>query len=193
MSELWAAYWPVILIAVAIGLITGFLIFRPKQRVTLTKEEAPVRPHMAVARTAEVPPPAPAPASAPAMSSPASPDDSDGGGEGEDLADEAAAAISDVTGEIIGAPVHSHLPGSRGVPDNLQKLKGVGPKLAGLLQSKGLVRYEQIAALSPEDVDRIDADLGAFRGRLTRDRIVEQAGYLARGDQAGYEEQFGKL
>ncbi len=195
MSELWAAYWPVFLIAVAIGLIVGFLIFRPKQRVTLTKDDAPVRPHMAVARTAEVPAhsPAPAPAPAPLAANPPSRDDSDGGGEGEDLADEAAAAISDVTGEIIGAPVHSHLPGSRGVPDNLQKLKGVGPKLAGLLQSKGLVRFEQIAALSPEDVHRLDADLGAFRGRLMRDRVVEQAGYLARGDHAGYEEQFGKL
>lgn len=192
MSELWAAYWPVILVAVAIGLITGFLIFRPKQRVTLTKEEAPVRPHMAVARTTEVPPPAPTPAPTSSFAPP-SKDDSDGGGEGEDLADEAAAAISDVTGEFLGAPVHSHLPGSRGVPDDLQKLKGVGPKLAGLLQSKGLVRYEQIAALSQEDVQRIDADLGAFRGRLTRDRVVEQAGYLARGDQAGYEAQFGKL
>lgn len=191
MSELWAAYWPVILIAVAIGLITGFLIFRPKQRVTLTKDSAPVRPHMAVERTTEVPRTVASPA--PVRAEPPSHDDSDGGGEGEDLADEAAAAISDVTGEIIGAPVHENLPGSRGVPDDLQRLKGVGPKLAGLLQSKGLTRYDQIAGLSADDVQRLDADLGAFKGRLTRDRIVEQAGYLARGDEAGYEAQFGKL
>ncbi len=176
MSELWAAYWPVVLIAVAIGLITGFLIFRPKQRVTLTRDEAPVRPHMV------------APAAAPA-----SPRDSDGGGEGEGIADEAAAAVSDVAGEFIGAPVHGNLPGSHGVPDDLQRLKGVGPKLAALLASKGLTRYEQIAALTHEDVERIDADLGAFRGRLTRDRVIEQAAFLARGDRDGYEAQFGKL
>jgi predicted flap endonuclease-1-like 5' DNA nuclease len=42
-------------------------------------------------------------------------------------------------------------------------------------------------------VERIDAELGAFRGRLVRDRIVEQAAFLARGDQAGYEASFGKL
>lgn len=191
MSELWVAYWPVILIAVAIGLITGFLMFRPKQRVTLTKESAPVRPHMAVERTAEVP--RTIVTRSPERSEPPSRDDSDGGGEGEDLADEAAAAISDVTGEIIGVPVHENLPGSRGVPDDLQKLKGVGPKLAGLLQAKGLTRYDQIAALTAEDIQRLDADLGAFKGRLTRDRVVEQAGYLARGDQGGYEAQFGKL
>lgn len=178
MSELWAAYWPVVLIAVAIGLITGFLIFRPKQRVTLTRDEAPVRPHMAVA------------ASSPPTRNAR---DNDGGGEGEGIADEAAAAVSDVAGEIIGAPVHDNLPGSHGVPDDLQRLKGVGPKLAALLNSKGLTRYEQIALLTPEDVERIDADLGAFRGRLTRDRVVEQAAFLARGDRDGYEAQFGKL
>ena len=187
MSELWAAYWPVILIAVAIGLITGFLIFRPKQRVTLTRDEGPVRPHMTASTGTQS-----ASQPAPVRQRP-SPDDSDRGGEGEDLVDEAAAAVSDVTGEIIGAPVHSHLSGSQGVPDDLQKLKGVGPKLAGLLQSKGLTRYEHIAALSDEEVQRLDVDLGAFRGRLTRDRVVEQAAYLSRGDRAGYEERFGKL
>lgn len=174
MSELWAAYWPVVTIAIAIGLVTGFLIFRPKQRVTLSKDSAPVRPHMA------------APTASPPVRRARD-------GEGEGLASEAAAAVSDVTGEIIGAPVHSNLPGSQGVPDDLQRMKGVGPKLAALLNSKGLMRFEQIAALTPDDVERIDADLGAFRGRLARDRVVEQAHYLARGDQHGYEAQFGKL
>jgi predicted flap endonuclease-1-like 5' DNA nuclease len=186
MSELWSAYWPMILVAVAIGLITGILIFRPRQRVTLSKDEAPVRAHM--------------------MQSQAKPTgtldqhrevparfDSDGGGEGEGVVDEVAAATSDVIGQVLGTPVHSHLPGSHGAPDDLQRMKGVGPKLAALLNSRGLLRYEQIAALGPEEVERLDAELGAFKGRLVRDRIVEQAGYLARGDQAGYEAAFGKL
>jgi len=185
MSELWAAYWPVILVAVAIGLITGILIFRPKQRVTLSRDEVPVRPHMrqpeSTAQQLEQ------------ERQPPSPADSDGGGEGEGFADEVAAATSDVIGQVLGTNVHSNLPGSHGVPDDLQRMKGVGPKLAALLNSRGLVRFEQIAALSPEEVERLDAELGAFKGRLTRDRVVEQAGYLARGDQAGYETAFGKL
>jgi hypothetical protein len=37
------------------------------------------------------------------------------------------------------------------------------------------------------------ASLGAFRGRFERDRIQEQADYLARGDIGGYESKFGKL
>jgi predicted flap endonuclease-1-like 5' DNA nuclease len=183
MTELWNAYWPMILIAVAIGLLVGTIAFRrPKQKVTLSKVETPVRPHMAStnpAVTHERPVP--------------SPDDSDGGGEGEDVGDHMAAAASDVVGQVLGTNVHEQLPGSQGVGDDLQRMKGVGPKLASLLQGKGLTRYEQIAALTLEEVAALDADLGAFKGRLARDRVVEQAGYLARGDQAGYEAAFGRL
>ena len=180
MSELLNAYWPMILVAVAIGLIVGLVIFRrPKQRVTLSKAEAPVRPHMTAAVEHERPVPSRL--------------DRDGGGEGEGVGDEVAAATSDVIGQFVEAPVHSNLPGSHGVPDDLQRMKGVGPKLAGLLSGRGLTRFEQIAALTPDEVTAIDADLGAFKGRLTRDRVVEQARYLARGDEAGYEAAFGKL
>ena len=42
-------------------------------------------------------------------------------------------------------------------------------------------------------IDRLDPQLGAFRGRIARDRIVEQADYLARGDVDGFEQRFGKL
>lgn len=178
MTELWNAYWPMILLAIAIGLISGLIAFRrPKQKVTLSKADAPVRPHMAsIAQEQAVPT-----------------HTSDGGGERNGFSDEIAAATSDVLGQVIGAPVHSNLPGSHGVPDDLQRMKGVGPKLAGLLASRGLVRFEQIAALSPQEITALDADLGAFKGRLTRDRVIEQAAYLARGDQAGYEREFGKL
>jgi len=39
----------------------------------------------------------------------------------------------------------------------------------------------------------LDEQLGAFRGRIQRDRIVEQAQFLERGDTDGFEQQFGKL
>ena len=45
MAEVWNAYWPIILVALAIGLIIGYLLLRPRQRVTLT-DSAPLRPHM---------------------------------------------------------------------------------------------------------------------------------------------------
>jgi predicted flap endonuclease-1-like 5' DNA nuclease len=114
-------------------------------------------------------------------------------GEGRGLADEAAAAVSDVAGPIIGAKVHAELPGASGPPDDLVKLKGVGPKLAALLNTRGITRFDQIAKLTPGQVEALDESLGAFRGRFTRDRIVDQADYLARGDIDGFEQRFGKL
>ena len=113
--------------------------------------------------------------------------------EGKGVADEAAAAAGDVAGEILDAKVHEELPGASGPPDDLQVLKGVGPKLASILNARGLTRYEQIAGLSPGQIETLDENLGAFRGRLTRDQVVEQANYLARGDREGFEARFGKL
>ena len=80
-----------------------------------------------------------------------------------------------------------------GEPDDLLLLKGVGPKLADALRAQGLTRFDQIASLSDSQIGQIDESLGAFRGRLTRDRVVEQADYLARGDRDGFEAKFGKL
>jgi predicted flap endonuclease-1-like 5' DNA nuclease len=163
--EFMTIYWPVLLIGVLIGAIVGYLMFRPRQRVTLSKD-IPVRPHM---------PPAPKLH------------------EGRGIGDEAAAAASDVAGQILGARVHDHLPGASGPPDDLVLLKGVGPKFAMLLNERGITRFDQIASLSPHQVEDIDAALGAFRGRFTRDRIVEQADYLSRGDLDGYRAKFGNL
>jgi predicted flap endonuclease-1-like 5' DNA nuclease len=62
-----------------------------------------------------------------------------------------------------------------------------------LLNERGIIRFEQLASLSGADLDRVDQDLGPFRGRLQRDQIPAQADYLARGDEDGFEQRFGKL
>ncbi|WP_294294844.1 helix-hairpin-helix domain-containing protein [uncultured Sphingomonas sp.] len=77
--------------------------------------------------------------------------------------------------------------------DDLTQLKGVGPKLAARLNELGITTYAQIAALSPTEAEILDAQLGSFQGRMSRDRWVEQAGHLARDDRAGFEAAFGKL
>jgi len=69
----------------------------------------------------------------------------------------------------------------------------VGPKFADRLHALGFHRFEQLASLTPVEIERLDEQLGPFRGRLTRDRIVEQADYLARGDTDGFEQRFGKI
>ena len=115
------------------------------------------------------------------------------GEEGRAVTDEGAAAARDVAGQILGVDEHLNIPPADGPPDNLQTLKGVGPKLASQLHAAGITRFEQIAGLSPTEAATLDAKMGAFRGRLERDRVVEQARFLARGDRDGYEAIFGKL
>lgn len=77
--------------------------------------------------------------------------------------------------------------------DDLTRIKGLGPKLAALLRSLGVTGFAQIAAWSDADIDRIDAQLGTFAGRIRRDNWVDQAKFLAAGDRTGFEGQFGKL
>lgn len=77
--------------------------------------------------------------------------------------------------------------------DDLLRLKGVGPKLNQLLIELGVTRYAQIAAWTDADIAAIDARLGNFKGRPTRDQWVDQARYLAAGDTAGFEAKYGKL
>lgn len=174
MVELFNQYWPVVLVALAIGIITGFLMFRPRQRVRLS-DEAPRRPHMTGAAATK---PIDKPTSLRARS------------EGWGIGAEAAAAVSDLTGELLRTQVHGEMVGAS---DDLQRLKGVGPRFVTLLHSQGIFRFDQIARLTPNEVERIDQAMGSFRGRFARDRIVEQADYLARGDTDGYEQAFGKL
>lgn len=80
-----------------------------------------------------------------------------------------------------------------GEVDDLRKIKGVGPKLVLLLHSLDVTRYDQIAGWTEADIDRVDAQLGSFAGRIRRDNWVEQAKFLAAGDAAGFEGKFGKL
>jgi predicted flap endonuclease-1-like 5' DNA nuclease len=77
--------------------------------------------------------------------------------------------------------------------DDLTRIKGLGPKLAALLGPLGVTSFAQIAEWDDAEIDRIDAQLGAFAGRIRRDNWVEQAKLLASGDTAAYEAKFGKL
>jgi predicted flap endonuclease-1-like 5' DNA nuclease len=79
------------------------------------------------------------------------------------------------------------------IASDLTQIKGLGPKLAATLAEQGITRVEQIAALTPDAAAELDAKLGSFKGRMTRDRWVEQAKLLSAGDRAGYEAAFGKL
>ncbi len=70
-------------------------------------------------------------------------------------------------------------------------IKGVGPKLQAQLADLGVTTFAQIAAWDDAEIDRIDAHLGRFAGRIRRDNWVEQARLLAAGDSAGFAAKFG--
>lgn len=68
----------------------------------------------------------------------------------------------------------------RGAPDDLAKLPGVGPQIIKKLNDAGIFHYWQIAAMTNEDVAKIDRDL-KLGGRIRRDNWVEQARGLSAG------------
>ena len=75
-----------------------------------------------------------------------------------------------------GAPVTPlFLASPNGEPDDLTRINGIGPRLANLLTHIGIFHIAQIASWSAADIEQVDAKLGAFKGRITRDHWVEQA------------------
>lgn len=68
-----------------------------------------------------------------------------------------------------------------GAPDDLKKIKGVGPVFERELNEKGIYYYRQIGAWKVADVKMIETDvLTRFPGRIKRDDWVKQARRLAK-------------
>ncbi|MET0368813.1 MAG: 30S ribosomal protein S2, partial [Methylobacterium sp.] len=83
-----------------------------------------------------------------------------------DPADVAMLAESTEHFELLAAP--------RGAPDDLTKLNGAGPQIVQKLNDAGIYHYWQIAAMTAEEVAKVDADL-KLNGRIDRDSWVSQA------------------
>ncbi len=62
-----------------------------------------------------------------------------------------------------------------GVDDDLQRIRGIGPKLSKRLRDLGIWSFAQIAQWTEEDVERISRQIGAFSGRIQRDDWVQSA------------------
>ena len=66
-----------------------------------------------------------------------------------------------------------------GGADDLKRIDGVGPKLEQMLNERGVWHFDQIAAWSDADLDRLDESLDAFPGRARRDDWIGQAKRLS--------------
>lgn len=69
-------------------------------------------------------------------------------------------------------------------PDNLQQIKGIGAVLEKKLNALGIERFEQIANWTDGDIAEVDEQLN-FRGRIQREKWVEQAQDLAKRSKDG--------
>lgn len=72
-----------------------------------------------------------------------------------------------------------------GVPDNLQRIRGIGQKNEELLNSLGIFHFGQIAAWTPAEARWVAGHL-AFPERIERDDWIGQAIILATGGDTGY-------
>lgn len=63
-------------------------------------------------------------------------------------------------------------------PDDLTVMTGIGPKMAAALAERGIVRFEQIAAWTEDEIAVLDKEL-KLMGRVGREAWVEQAKRLA--------------
>jgi predicted flap endonuclease-1-like 5' DNA nuclease len=160
----------IVIVAVLAVLIVGFLIMRPRRQRLDTRPRDGAEPYVASRERPYMKP-------------------REGGG----VTGEVAAATTDVAGEVLGVDAHGALSGAAGPADDLRKLKGVGPKFVARLHELGVTRFAQLAAFNDTELAHLDERMGPFRGRLARDRVAEQADYLARGDIDGFEERFGRL
>ena len=66
------------------------------------------------------------------------------------------------------------------MPDDISLIGGIGPKIHKALTDLGISTYAQIAAWSPEDVERIEGEIKQ-KGRVAREEWIEQAKELMAG------------
>lgn len=184
MDDYVTAHWPLFVIGAAVVVILLWWLLmasrrtrvRLDQRDTLDDGAAPAARNQALIDAPPVATPgiAPgiAPAIAPAIVPPIVPD-----------------AIGGAGVAVAAAAQEARLESG----DDLTRIKGLGPKLAATLGELGVNRFDQIAAWSEADIDRIDSQLGRFQGRIRRDSWVDQARLLAAGDAAAFEAKFGAV
>ena len=68
-----------------------------------------------------------------------------------------------------------------GKPDDLKIIVGIGPKLEILCHKLGFFHFDQLAAWTAAEIAWVDDNLEGFKGRVSRDKWVDQARVLVAG------------
>ncbi len=175
------------LLPLLLGVLTGLWIWARMGGVSSDAELAYAAPAAKIEPVA-VPKPepvafkAPEPAAVPKVSVP---DAGPGMGLGTGLG--AAAVAGGIALTAIG------IPAAIGKADDLLIIKGIGPKLNGILNGLGITRFDQIANWTAGDVDKVDDHLGQFQDRIGREEWIPQAKLLAAGNMPEWERIYGTV
>lgn len=79
-----------------------------------------------------------------------------------------------------------------GGPDDLKQIKGVGPKLEGMLHEMGVYHFDQVGSWGASEVSWMDNNLKGFKGRVSRDEWIDQAKVLAAGGTTEFSKKVDK-
>lgn len=105
---------------------------------------------------------------------------------------DAVSGTADADGEPRGTRPDLLASARDGNPDDLKKIKGVGPKLEEALNEIGVWHFDQIASWNADEVAWIDTHLVQFKGRCSRDEWVSQAKVLASGGETEFSQRVDK-
>ncbi len=166
MPELIQAYWPFILIAFVIGVLVAWFAFSASRKTSVKVSTDVLDEDQGPAARNQ------ALIDAPVKSA-------------------GVEEMAEATPETIAVPAAKAAPKAASGGDDLTQIKGLGPKLAAMLDEMGVTSFAQIADWDDAEIARIDAKLGRFQGRITRDNWVEQAKHLAQGDTSTFADKFG--
>jgi len=194
--ELIEANWPLLLVAFLIGLALAFFLFKANRRTRVTGDTgdvldegaSPAARNQALIDSGQVAAVPPEPVAPARPASPASPEIKPA-----ERVEAPQPVVAPTPADLAAKGAADASGSTQATSDDLTRIKGVGPKLATRLGELGVTGFAQIAAWDEAAIDRVDAELGRFQGRIRRDNWVEQARFLANGDTAGYETRFGRL
>ena len=76
-------------------------------------------------------------------------------------------------------------------PDDLKRIRAIDAVLETSLNRLGVRRYSEIAAWKPEDITRINRELG-FKERIEQENWIEQSQILARGEETFFSRRLAR-
>ena len=77
-----------------------------------------------------------------------------------------------------------------GKADDLKRIKGIGKVLQKNLHEMGIYHYEQLAALTPDNIAWLTDYVSFPEGRIDDEKWTSQAKALADGKQTEYSQRF---